>query len=700
MGVKDLWTVLEPVGERCTMADLQGKRLAVDISGWIFQSLQSPVFVKKPTMRPHLRNLFWRLHHLMRNNVRVIVVFDGPSPKLKGVALAQRAVARRQQREKGQVVEEESVDDLAVSCGTAATGFRTANVVENTYFAQLCAECKEMLRVFRIPYIVSSGDAEATCAYLNRLGSVDGCITDDNDAFLFGASIVYRHYTCDKKRVENLRCYDAKIIEEQLGLAQDHLIAMALILGCDYGLVGIKGIGKERALEVLQSWPGCDPLEKLSQWRTDIDMATLMKFDPAAKPEHCRYCGHLGNMFVHKDVGCNGCAREGRVCTRTNSEEWTCHCEWHRKHAEFKSKQVEIKIMKAAIEDSNFPDKDIIATYKQPCPDDHPGTFCWTRPQYSEMHKFVSRLFGWPKDKTREKIITYLTAFDLCAVTCGDLPYHHCCQPEKVIAKRVENGREMYEVEWRTIPDVPLAEDDAAPREVITKELKDVFTAVFPDMVTEFEETKKLAKQKQGKSKSKRSKAENEDASMEGAGSPVPKKARKKAKEKLQRSEEALSAYEKDNACMDEAISPIPKSPRKKANKKSQKNDDENQNYADENEELSAAAEGENAENQNDDDCMEEASSPVPEKAIKKAIVSLWRCDECPKKKPQKSDEELSSAAEDENAENQSEDACVENDSSSVLEKENDNKENTENYVTPDVVHIVDDSDTSSDFDI
>jgi len=659
MGVKDLWTVLEPVGERCTMADLQGKRLAVDISGWIFQSLQSPVFVKKPTLRPHLRNLFWRLHHLMRNNVRVIVVFDGPSPKLKGVALAQRAVARRQQREKGQVVAEESVDDLAGSSGTAATGCRSANVVENTYFAQLCAECKEMLRVFRIPYIVSSGDAEATCAYLNRLGCVDGCITDDNDAFLFGASIVYRHYTCDKKRVENLRCYDAKVIEEQLGLAQDHLIAMALILGCDYGLVGIKGVGKERALEVLQSWPGCDPLEKLRQWRTDIDMATLMKFDPAAKPEHCRNCGHLGHIGVHKSDGCNGCAREGRVCTRSNSDEWTCHCVWHRKHAEFKSKQVEIKIMKAAIEDSNFPDNDIIDTYKQPCPDDHPGTFCWTRPQYSEIQKYVSRLFGWPKDKIREKIITYLTAFDLCAVTCGDLPYHHCCQPEKVIAKRVENGREMYEVEWRTIPDVPLAEDEAAPREVITKELKDVFTAVFPDIATEFEEIK-LAKKKQGKSKRKHSKAENEDDSMEEASSPVLKKVRKKAKKKSQKSEEALSADENEHTSVEEASSPVPKKARKKP-KKSQKNDE------------------------NEDTCVEESSSPVLKKARKKT-----------KKKSQKTDEELSAAVEGEHSENQNEESC----SSPVPNKEDDNKEITENYVTLADVIEVEDTDTSPEPEI
>ena len=59
-----------------------------------------------------------------------------------------------------------------------------------------------------------------------------------------------------------MKCYRSQAIEEQLGLTQDHLVAMALLLGCDYGLNGVKGIGKERALEMLQSWPGCNPLDK------------------------------------------------------------------------------------------------------------------------------------------------------------------------------------------------------------------------------------------------------------------------------------------------------------------------------------------------------------------------------------------------------------------------------------------------------
>ena len=46
--------------------------------------------------------------------------------------------------------------------------------------------------MFGLPYIIAPMEAEAQCAWLNANGLVDGVVTDDNDAFLFGARRVYR----------------------------------------------------------------------------------------------------------------------------------------------------------------------------------------------------------------------------------------------------------------------------------------------------------------------------------------------------------------------------------------------------------------------------------------------------------------------------------------------------------------------------
>lgn len=47
--------------------------------------------------------------------------------------------------------------------------------------------------------MTAAGEAEAMCAYLDSQGLVDGCITNDGDAFLYGARTVYRNFNMNSK---------------------------------------------------------------------------------------------------------------------------------------------------------------------------------------------------------------------------------------------------------------------------------------------------------------------------------------------------------------------------------------------------------------------------------------------------------------------------------------------------------------------
>lgn len=56
-----------------------------------------------------------------------------------------------------------------------------------------------MLDILGVPWVTAAGEAEAMCAFLDSQGLVDGCITNDGDAFLYGAQIVYRNFNINSK---------------------------------------------------------------------------------------------------------------------------------------------------------------------------------------------------------------------------------------------------------------------------------------------------------------------------------------------------------------------------------------------------------------------------------------------------------------------------------------------------------------------
>lgn len=117
--------------------------------------------------------------------------------------------------------------------------------------AEMREEVMALLRAFDLPYLVAPFEAEAQCCVLEQLGLVDGVVTEDSDAFLFGAQAVYRHIFSDKKFVE---VYLADDIARELGLSREDMVALAFFLGSDY-CEGVTGVGMVNAMEILQAFP-------------------------------------------------------------------------------------------------------------------------------------------------------------------------------------------------------------------------------------------------------------------------------------------------------------------------------------------------------------------------------------------------------------------------------------------------------------
>lgn len=50
MGIKHLWSLLEPYAERKPLSDLQGKVVCVDLSGWVCESMNITDYKIQPKM--------------------------------------------------------------------------------------------------------------------------------------------------------------------------------------------------------------------------------------------------------------------------------------------------------------------------------------------------------------------------------------------------------------------------------------------------------------------------------------------------------------------------------------------------------------------------------------------------------------------------------------------------------------------------
>ena len=56
-------------------------------------------------------------------------------------------------------------------------------------------ECAELLDCLGVAWVQAAGEAESAAAKLNAEGKVDAVITDDSDAFCYGAITVLRNFT-------------------------------------------------------------------------------------------------------------------------------------------------------------------------------------------------------------------------------------------------------------------------------------------------------------------------------------------------------------------------------------------------------------------------------------------------------------------------------------------------------------------------
>ncbi|XP_041832556.1 flap endonuclease GEN homolog 1 [Melanotaenia boesemani] len=482
MGVHNLWSIVEPVRESVPLYSLSGKTLAVDLSLWVCEAQHVQAMVGRVT-KPHLRNLFFRVSSLTLMGVKLVFVMEGEAPKLKYETMSKRTEARYGGFKK-----------------TSAS--RSANTTSRGRFNAVLRECAEMLDYLGVPWVTAAGEAEAMCAFLDSQGLVDGCITNDGDAFLYGAQTVYRNFNMSSKDPQ-VDCYQTSRLQRELHLSRDNLVGLAILLGCDYIPKGIPGVGREQVVRLIQTLKGQSLLQRFIQWREEnIDMADgIIK-----KVSHCNICRHPGSAKAHERGGCALCNSQ-RFC-QPQDFDYQCPCDWHHYENTRQALSFEANIKRKTLACQQFPFTEIINEFLI-SKDTLVSHFKRRQPNMLLMQKFAFDKTEWPKHYTSEKVLVLMTYTELMNRKHGrDIPSQ--IKPIRILKPRVRNAAACFEVIWSTpehyvFPEDRVAEDQ---REVRTVEEESLFRVAFPEIVENYMKSKALAEENKTKKKKPRSKKE------------------------------------------------------------------------------------------------------------------------------------------------------------------------------------------------
>jgi DNA excision repair protein ERCC-5 len=216
----------------------------------------------------------------------------------------------------------------------------------DTVTDEMKADVVQLIQHFGIPYIEAPAEAEAQCVELERLGLVDGVVTEDSDVFVFGGKMVYKNIFDDQKYVEIYRAQDA---ERDLALGRNAFIALAMLLGGDY-TEGVKGVGIVNGMEILQEFDVSSDLRQ-----------GLTKF----------------REWLH------GFGDENIQQISTD---------FHLKHRSARSRWTVPE---------NFPADQVMTAYQSPVVDNSRNRFSWGVPDVENLCLFAQQNIGWTAEETK-----------------------------------------------------------------------------------------------------------------------------------------------------------------------------------------------------------------------------------------------------------------------------------------------------------
>ena len=133
-----------------------------------------------------------------------------------------------------------------------------------------------------MPIIDAPSEGEAQAAHLVKKGDAFATISQDYDGLIHGSPKLIRNLSiAGKRKKTNKLAYETVKPEEidlgetlnNLGVDQNQLIVLSMLVGTDYNPGGIKGIGPKNALKLVKKFGSdFDKLFNDVKWKDFFDM--------------------------------------------------------------------------------------------------------------------------------------------------------------------------------------------------------------------------------------------------------------------------------------------------------------------------------------------------------------------------------------------------------------------------------------------
>jgi len=266
------------VKETIGLDDLKGKIVAVDSFNMLYQFITTirtpdgkPLTDSKGNVTSHLIGLFNRTTKFMAKGIKPVFVFDGEKPELKTAELEKRKKLKMEAKMKyREALAKKDIDAMKKYGGRFS--YLTKEMVD---------QAKDLVKALGLPVVQAPSEGEAQAAHIVRQNKAWAVISQDFDSLVHGADRLVRNLSIAGRRKKIGAMAYTTIKPEfidlaknlnNMGIDQDKLIALAMLVGTDYNPAGIKGIGPKTAVKLVKEYDDFDDLFERVKWSEYHDL--------------------------------------------------------------------------------------------------------------------------------------------------------------------------------------------------------------------------------------------------------------------------------------------------------------------------------------------------------------------------------------------------------------------------------------------